>query len=441
MTIIPWLGPVRYPVVAAKHAFEITLGKMFQASPSSSSDVEVPYFKSVSVQWYGVQGNREIRMWATPTERHSLAVRTGDLLICEGGDVGRSAIYDGPDGFIFEKSVHRVRPIGGSDTRYLWYVLQALHSSDWLDVLCNKATIRHLTGEKLGALEVPLPPQEDQRRIAKFLDTETLRIDRLIELRSRTLTLFAEQYASRIDVTVRGGAFPAQKRLAEYTPLGLVPAGWRHGRLRSVDCEVQTGPFGSQLHAEDYVENAWPVVNPANITPAGLIADNQVTVSSEVRARLNRHTLKTGDVVFGRRGELGRAGIVTKHEEGWLCGTGSLRVRFREGSFHPDYLRRYLSIPAVRHYFRLQAIGSTMPNLNSGILLNLPLLLPTLSEQAEIATQCNEIEHKAAQQRLLVERQVQLLRERRRALITAAVTGQFDVSTASGRNVTEGVAI
>ncbi|SEP85517.1 restriction endonuclease subunit S [Streptomyces radiopugnans] len=371
--------------------------------------------------------------------------QNGDVLvpkITPTFEAGRAVLIQGLHGGVGAGTteLHVVRAGKDIDPRFLLYVV---NTHNFLKLgeaeMYGVAGQQRVPDEFLRDLPVSLPSLEEQRRIADFLDAETARIDRLVELRNRTLALLTERMTNRLDAAVRGVAASGPKRLADYSPLGEVPLDWRQGRLRSVDCDVQTGPFGSQLHAEDYVDAAWPVVNPANITPAGLVADNQVTVSDKVRAHLERHILRAGDVVFGRRGELGRAGIVTEAQEGWVCGTGSLRVRFAKGAFHPGYLRRYLAIPAVRHYFQLQAIGSTMPNLNSSILLNMPLLLPSPSEQAEIAEKCAEIESLAAKHRLLVERQMQLFLERRQALITAAVTGQFDVSTASGRNVTEGV--
>ncbi|MFF0793037.1 hypothetical protein [Streptomyces spiralis] len=408
----------------------------------------VPYLRAANVK-DGVLELADVKsMNFTPAEQQIFSLRVGDVLVTEGSgslrSVGASAVWRGEiDGVVcFQNTLLRMRPrVGITDGRFLeWWARSAFGSGLFASVATG-ANIFHISAERVRALPIELPCLEEQRRIADFLDAETTRIDRLVELRTTTLALLTERVTNRLDAAVRGAAAPGPKRLADYSPLGEVPLGWRQGRLRSVDCDVQTGPFGSQLHAEDYVDAAWPVVNPANITPAGLVADNHVTVSDEVRARLERHILRPGDVVFGRRGELGRAGIVTGAQEGWVCGTGSLRVRFAKGAFHPGYLRRYLAIPAVRHYFQLQAIGSTMPNLNSSILLNMPLLLPSLSEQAEIAERCAEIESLAAKHRLLVERQMQLFLDRRQSLITAAVTGQFDVSTASGRNVTEGVAV
>lgn len=291
-----------------------------------------------------------------------------------------------------------------------------------------------IDNDGLRSVPIRLPSLAEQRRIADFLDREVARLERLDHLRARTITLFEERAIVEIDGLVRG-TDKADKKPAEYAPLGLVPHEWVQARLRSIDCAVQTGPFGSQLHAEDYIKGGYPVINPTNITPEGLVADPLITVSAENRERLSRHTLRRGDIVFGRRGELGRAGVVTQEQEGWLCGTGCLRVRFRTTMFHPDYLRTYLSIPAVRYYFHRHSVGSTMPNLSSRILLGTPLLVPPYSTQERISQSCKKIEKEVRQHVSLLDQQRKLLSERKNALITAAVTGQIDTSTASGRAI------
>ncbi|WP_159054553.1 restriction endonuclease subunit S [Streptomyces dysideae] len=401
----------------------------------------VPYLRAANVK-DGVLDLSDVKqMNFTPAEQQVFSLRPGDVLVTEGsgslGSVGASAVWRGElEGVVcFQNTLLRLRPREGiTEGRFLeWWARSAFGSGVFASVATG-ANIYHISAERVRALPIALPRVDEQARIAAFLDAETARIDQLAMLRNKSLELLRERMQSRLDNAVRGGVRSGGKR-AEYSPLGLIPSEWRQGRLRNVDCEVQTGPFGSQLHAEDYIEDGWPVINPANIRQQGLVADRSVTISDAVRERLSRHILRVGDVVFGRRGELGRAGIVADAQEGWICGTGSLRVRFEGEAFHAGYLRRYLAIPAVRHYFQLHSVGSTMANLNSSILLNMPLLLPDISEQQRISRDCDDIELHSQKRELLIARQLTLLSERRQALITAAVTGQFDVSTASGRGI------
>jgi type I restriction enzyme, S subunit len=426
MTTIPWLGTVRYPIGAARYAFDITLGKMFQASPSRSSDVEVPYFKSVSVQWNGIQANQEIRMWAAPSEFRDLVVRTGDLLICEGGDVGRAAIYDGPDGFIFEKSVHRARPLNGSDTRYLWYVLRALHGSDWLDVLCNKATIRHLTGEKLGGLEIPLPPQEEQRRIADFLDAETARIERLTSTRSLQSKLLDDRRRSQLSELV-----------------GSLAQRFGSIRLRHMLMRIEQG-WSPQCEDRLAERGEWGVVKAGCVNSGRFDPSQHKALPAGVEPR-REYVLKQGDLLMSRASGstelIGSVGVVRELSDNLLLCDKVYRIRLDRTRAQAEFVAHVLRCHQAREHIKNGISGA------EGMANNLPtsivkdLLLPNVpvSKQASISDSLHRSADSVARARKTLHHSIQTLTERRQALITAAVTGQFDVSTASGRGVTDGV--
>lgn len=424
MTSIPWLGEVRYPVTAAKYAFDITLGKMFQASPSSEADTEVPYLKSVSIQWQEVQHDPSIRMWATPIELRELEVQPGDLLICEGGDVGRSAIYDGPKGCIFEKSVHRARPIDGSDTRYLGYIVRALHSSEWLDVLCNKATIRHLTGEKLGALEIPVPPQEEQRRIADFLDAETARMDKLVILQQQVIDCLNEREAAQLDIAIddlisRAGTAPLRRFV------------WSVDQGASPQCEAV--PAG---------EDEWGVLKVSCLRPGVFDERENKRLPQDIRPE-RRSEVREGDLLITRANTpqlVGSTAVVRQVRKRLLLSDKIFRVRLTD-DMSPDFVATVARGSRIRS---LSAAGSngasaSMANIRFEEIKAWPMPAVAPNVQMQLVQQVARIRAQLEALRPMVNRQLALLAERRQALITAAVTGQFDVSTASGRNVTDGV--
>ena len=133
-------------------------------------------------------------MWA-PDEISSLRVKKRDLLVCEGGEVGRAAIVTEalPEDCIIQNALHLVRPKKSGDIRFLRYVLRHATSQEWLDVLCNRATIAHFTVEKFSEMWVRFPPLPQQRAIADFLDRETAKIDVLIAEKDRLIKLPAER--------------------------------------------------------------------------------------------------------------------------------------------------------------------------------------------------------------------------------------------------------
>ena len=147
---------------------------------------------------------------------------------------------------------------------------------------------------------------------------------------------------------------------------------------------VQTGPFGSQLHASDYVSTGIPSVMPQNIGDNRISEDGISRITQEDADRLSKYSLRTGDIVYSRRGDVERRALVRRTEDGWLCGTGCLRIRFGEGVVYPTYAAHYLGHPAVREWIVRHAHGATMPNLNTTILSDLPFVLPPWNAQVSI---------------------------------------------------------
>jgi type I restriction enzyme S subunit len=166
--------------------------------------------------------------------------------------------------------------------------------------------------------------------------------------------------------------------------------GWRSARISQILVELQTGPFGSSLHQSDYQRGGIPVVNPASIKSERLVPVESMAVGPKTLKRLSTFQLRTGDIVMARRGEMGRCAVVTKQENGWLCGTGSLILRLPEFVF-PHFFVTLIGSPFVREYLGSSAVGATMQNLNQSILLNLVIGLPPLAEQHRIVAKVYEL--------------------------------------------------
>lgn len=139
---------------------------------------------------------------------------------------------------------------------------------------------------------------------------------------------------------------------------------------------IQTGPFGSQLHESDYSVDGTPVVMPADIADGKIDVTRIVRVPDKHIDRLKRHKLAKGDIVYGRRGDIGRQALVRDENVGWLCGTGCLKITLGNGPLTYEFLHRYLSTKAVVSWIEGQAVGATMPNLNTGILERVPVFYP-----------------------------------------------------------------
>ena len=167
------------------------------------------------------------------------------------------------------------------------------------------------------------------------------------------------------------------------------PPGWECSTLGAV-CErgggnIQTGPFGSQLHASDYRLVGIPSIMPQNLGDNRVIEDRIARIGKRDARRLARYLVREGDIVYSRRGDVERRALIGPREDGWLCGTGCLRVRLGENGVDPRYASYYLGHPAVREWIVRHAHGATMPNLNTAILSACPFIVPPVSEQRAIA--------------------------------------------------------
>jgi type I restriction enzyme S subunit len=178
--------------------------------------------------------------------------------------------------------------------------------------------------------------------------------------------------------------------MASEDELQLLPDGWSIKTLGELCDEgggdIQTGPFGSQLHSADYVSAGVPSIMPTNILVEGIQAEGIARITRQDAERLQRYRVRTGDIIYSRRGDVEKCALVTDKEDGWLCGTGCLRVRIGKAPTNPDFVHAYLSSPSVRAWVVRHSIGATMPNLNTGILRNLPVSLPPPVEMQSIGT-------------------------------------------------------
>lgn len=198
--------------------------------------------------------------------------------------------------------------------------------------------------------------------------------------------------------------------------------------LRRLCKSLQTGPFGSQLSADEYIEGGTPVINPSNLRNGRIEADQSCTVDAATRQRLIHHVLAEGDLVFARRGEMGRCALVTRNEAGWLCGTGSIRVRLECDAANPTFLIYVLSTPWVKDWLSFASVGSTMENLNASILGRLPVQAPPREKQHNIVM---FLARETARIDTLIAKQAEFLTrldEHRHALVTHAVTRGLDAS-------------
>lgn len=156
---------------------------------------------------------------------------------------------------------------------------------------------------------------------------------------------------------------------------------------------IHTGPFGSQLHAADYVSKGIPCIMPANMKNNRVDLSKIAFISEKDANRLSKYLVKEGDIVYSRRGDVTLKALIGPREVGYFCGTGCLLLRPGD-KFDPDYLTYYLSTPKIQSWIISQAVGATMPNLNTGILSRIPFTGPEKATQERISAILRAIDDK-----------------------------------------------
>ncbi len=158
--------------------------------------------------------------------------------------------------------------------------------------------------------------------------------------------------------------------------------------------EVQTGPFGSQLHKKDYVNQGTPIITVEHLGDNRIKHANLPRVTESDKERLSKYILRSDDIVFSRVGSVDRRALIQKEEDGWLFSGRCLRVRVKSENVNPTYLSYYFGTEKFKEYIRNIAVGATMPSLNTKIMKELTINLPEKSLQDRVASMLNSFTNK-----------------------------------------------
>ena len=228
--------------------------------------------------------------------------------------------------------------------------------------------------DEMCKVQLPVPPISVQRDIVKAYQTITNRI------------ALKRQVNDNLEATIQAAFDKAFHDAGVNLPETIikqnkVPQGWTDATVGDF-ASVQTGPFGSQLHNEDYVESGTPIITVEHMDGKYIAHRNLPLVSQNDVDRLRKYDLHTGDIVFSRVGSVDRAVMVSQHEDGWLFSGRCLRVR----PYDPNtgsYFLWWFNQPVIRQLVTASAVGATMPSINTSILNSIRIVFP----QKDIVTQ------------------------------------------------------
>ena len=312
------------------------------------------------------------------------------LIVGRKGSAGQVHLSRGPFCPIDTTFYVTANDAPDTDLEFLFYLLQHIN----LTRIIGDVGVPGLNREMAYMEQVRFPAAlPEQKKIAHILST----VQRAIEAQERIIQTTTELKKTLMHkLFTEGTRGEPQKQ----TEIGPIPESWTPITLGEL-CEkpngtLQTGPFGSQLHKDEYQEDGIAVVNPTHLVGNQINHESVPRVGEEVAERLGKHRLQKFDILFARRGEIGRQGLVTESEETWLCGTGCFLVRVNKPFIDNRFLAIYFATEPLVKWLYSHAAGAIMPNLNNSVMQRLPVFYPDLGMQHEIIDAFSSIDQKTS---------------------------------------------
>lgn len=401
-----------------------------------------------SVDWSSVPGCN-----ISDEQAAQFLLADGDILVARtGGTIGKTFLVKKPLlRAVFASYLIRIQPSSLLFDKYVKFFMGSGLYWSQLEHGSRGAGQPNVNGRALAAMRLPLPPLAEQHRIVARVDelmrmcdelesaqaNREARRDKLVTASLHCISSTANdpdslQYNARfyfnhlprlatrpeyinqlrqtiLNLAIAGRLMPQDERdepanqilfriaRAKEQPPAPPPAaspdlprGWTRTKFQDILLDLITGPFGSSLHQHDYEEGGIPVINPASMIDGKIIPIAKMAVGQSTLERLVTFKLQARDIVLARRGEMGRAALVSKREEGWLCGTGSLILRFTPDIW-PPFIVTLLGSPRIREQLSSASVGATMQNLNQSILRAMGIGLPPFQEQQRIVERVEQL--------------------------------------------------
>lgn len=330
-------------------------------------------------------------------------VHDGDFLVGMDGEFRCYEWHGEPS--LLNQRVCRLQNFDSElEPRFLLYGLNKYLKE--IEDVTGYTTVKHLSSKTILGIEMPIPPIEEQQRIVALLDAATAKMDEVERLLENKSVLLKAMTDAVVDESFSPSDNWESQSVAE----------WSEG--------VLTGPFGSLVHKSDYVESGVPLVNPMNLQNGKIHKDGLKHVTKSKARELARYILREGDVVVGRRGEMGRCAVVGKDESGWLCGTGSFVIRCGT-KCNPNVLAHWLSSRAGRQTLLSLSTGSTMDNLGNSDLSRLTIVLPAYDKQHSLASRIDKALEVGSILSTNVENQRLSVRKLHQSVLEAAFQGEL----------------
>ena len=435
---VDWLGPIPAHWEVDRLKRTVTKCKNgYWGDPPEGDETDIATVRVADFDRFSLRvPDQDFTIRSVPADkRKDRVLQPGDLLLEKSGGgekqpVGAVMLYDLERPAVCSNFIARMPVAAGYNPSFLRYLHGALYNSGLNERAIKQSIgIQNLDADFYLKQHVPLPPPDEQRAIAAFLDRATARIDTLVEKKERLVDLLEEKRSALVSHVVTTGLdADAEMQDSGVEWLGEIPAGWETVPLKWCTRQDASISYGI-VQPGDHVEDGVPFVQTTNISSGTFELDHLQRTDPDIAADYPRSKLEAGDVILGIRASIGAAYVVPEELEGANLSRGIARLATNE-QICPKYLTFYLGSLQVENYWGLAQQGSTFDEVSIANVRELTVPVPPLDEQRAIADHLDET---TAQIDALIERVrdgVERLREYRTALLSAAVTGEVDVREA-----------
>jgi type I restriction enzyme, S subunit len=435
---VEWLGqvPAHWEVKRLKQACRIFPSNVDKKSYDDEATVLLCNYTDVYYNDKITAGMSFMAATASPEQIDKFTLRAGDTIITKDSETADDiaiAAYVPEDlpGVVCGYHLAMVRPYDGIAGAFVKRLFDSAYAKACFAVRANGLTRVGLGQRDLDNVGVPFPPLNEQLAIAAFLERETAKIDALVAEQERLVELLKEKRQAVISHAVTKGLNPdAPMKDSGAVGIGQVPAHWRISKMKWV-AEMDSGHTPDKKVPEYWENGNLPWVS---LNDTGQLKDNDYITETAYRVtslgleNSSAHLIPPRAVVFSRDATIGRCAITTRpmavsqHFIAWICGD----------SIIPEYL--LLRLRSMTQELESLTTGATLKTIGMPEVRTLVTPVPPISEQEDIIARCSDEARRVDVLIAEARRAIDLLQERRAALISAAVTGQIDVRSAAERS-------
>jgi type I restriction enzyme S subunit len=389
---------------------DLQLGKMLDRQKNVEGTIG-PYLRNINVRWFEFDLSSLAEMRFKPSEIEKFSIRDGDVLICEGGEPGRAAVWrHGPTSLKFQKAIHRARCGPGLLPEWLALFLRCIAQNGSLEDFFTGTTIKHLPGEALARIPMPVPPFAEQRRIVNRIEALFGAVREARKDLDRTLVL-AQQLMER---AVEAAYSPDEDNGWKWEAAGTV------ADIRSGITLGKRYPEGTKL-----VER--PYLRVANVQ-RGYLDLRKVKSVMVTEAEDTRLALEVGDILMnegGDRDKLGRGWIWQGEIQNCIHQNHVFRLRLRTSKVTPIFVSRYANHFGQRYFMDEGKQTTNLASISRSKLSAFPVPVPPPGEAERIDQRLTEMDKNLRTVRKDVERTAELLDRLDRRILDAAFRGDL----------------